>query len=62
MLAEFRKHEPEDIKQVNILNGHEVEYWTAKFGVTAEALRNAVHKEGTEAEDVERELRRRKVG
>lgn len=61
MLAEFRKHEPEDKQQVNILNSHEVEYWIAKFGVTVEALRNAVHKVGTVADDVERELKRKRA-
>jgi hypothetical protein len=61
MLVEYRnQNEPEDKYQVNILNNHEVEYWTSKFGVTAEALRNAVHKVGTVAEDVERELKRKR--
>jgi hypothetical protein len=37
---------------VNIAEYYEVEYWTARFGVSVERLKTAVKAVGTSAEDV----------
>jgi hypothetical protein len=53
------KTRPQDASRINIHEQYEVEYWSKKFGVTAEALKAAVAKVGTSAEAVERQLTRR---
>ena len=53
------KTRPQDASRINIHEQYEVEYWSKKFGVTAETLKAAVGKAGTSAEAVERELTRR---
>ena len=50
---------PQDASRINVHEKYEVEYWTKKFGVTADQLRDAVAKVGVSAAAVERELRRR---
>jgi hypothetical protein len=47
----------QDSSRINITERYEVEYWTAKFGVSPEKLRNAVNKVGASARLVEEELR-----
>jgi len=43
---------PRDAQRVNVSQEHELRYWTEKFGVSAEALRDAVKQVGEVAEDV----------
>jgi uncharacterized protein DUF3606 len=49
---------PQDRSRINLNEHHEVEYWSKKFGVTPQQLRDAVLKVGNSAEAVERELKR----
>jgi hypothetical protein len=49
---------PADAQRVNMGEDYEVRYWTDKWKVTPEQLRDAVDKVGVMADDVERELRR----
>jgi Protein of unknown function (DUF3606) len=46
------KTRPQDALRVNVGQEHELCYWTEKFGVTAEQLREAVQQVGPMAEDV----------
>jgi Protein of unknown function (DUF3606) len=43
---------PQDAQRVNIHQEHELRYWTQKFGVSAETLREAVQQVGPMVEDV----------
>ena len=43
---------PQDAQRVNVQQPHELRYWTEKFGVSAEALREAVQQVGPMVEDV----------
>jgi hypothetical protein len=43
---------PQDAQRVNVHQQHELQYWTQKFGVSAEALRAAVTQVGPMVEDV----------
>ena len=45
--------------RINVHERYEVEYWSKKFGVTADQLRAAVAKVGVSAKAVEDELKRR---
>ena len=47
-----------DCKRINLNEDHEVRYWSEKFGVTEERLREAVHKVGNRAKAVQEELNR----
>jgi hypothetical protein len=51
---------PQDRARVNVNEPHEVSYWTQKFGVTADQLRNAVTDVGVSADAVEQALRSRR--
>ena len=53
------KTAPQDASRINIHEDYEVRYWTKKFGVTADQLREAVTKVGSSASAVEKELQRR---
>ena len=50
---------PQDASQVNIHERYEVEYWSKRFGITPERLKEAVEKVGTSVSAVEAELKRR---
>jgi hypothetical protein len=54
---------PQDRARINVNEPHEVAYWTSKFGVTADQLRNVVTDVGVSADAVEQALgsRRDKV-
>jgi len=52
------KKGPQDAGKVNIHEQYEVEYWTKKFGVSADKLRDAVKKVGTTVSNVEKELKK----
>lgn len=43
---------PQDAQRVNVHQQHELRYWTEKFGVSAETLREAVEQVGPMVEDV----------
>jgi hypothetical protein len=47
----------QDRTRININQEHEVRYWTEKFRVTEEQLRQAVQRVGVMVEDVEKELK-----
>ncbi|MBN8727705.1 MAG: DUF3606 domain-containing protein [Xanthomonadales bacterium] len=46
----------QDRLRVNVNEDHEVRYWTGKWGVTEQQLRDAVKRVGPMAKDVERAL------
>lgn len=45
-----------DRDRINVHEDHEVRYWTQKFGVTADELKNAVTAAGPMAKDVAAKL------
>jgi hypothetical protein len=47
-----------DRSRVNVHEGYEVEYWTRRFGCSAEELKAAVKKVGVMVKDVEAELKK----
>jgi hypothetical protein len=59
MADDKKKTAPQDAQRVNVNENYEVQYWTQKFGCTAEQLRAAVKKVGVIAKDVEAELKAR---
>lgn len=44
---------PQDRARINVNEDHELDYWTAKFGVTRDTLREAVAQVGVSAAAVE---------
>jgi hypothetical protein len=46
---------PDDAR-INIEQDHEVQYWSEKFGVSREQLKQAVRSAGPMAKDVQRHL------
>lgn len=48
-----------DRDRINLSEEHEVRYWSEKFGVSAEQLREAVRQAGPTADAVEKRLRGR---
>jgi hypothetical protein len=59
MADDKTKRGPQDRARINVHEDYEVAYWTEKFGVTADELRDAVSKAGTSADAVEKELKGR---
>lgn len=51
---------PQDRARINVNEPHEVAYWTGKFGVSADQLRNAVADVGVSADAVEQVLTSRR--
>jgi hypothetical protein len=47
---------PADDKRVNVHEDYELRYWSGKFGVTPEKLKDAVRKVGPMVDDVKKEL------
>ncbi len=47
---------PKDATRVNVNEDWELDYWSKKFGVTEEQLKNAVRAVGDSAEAVQRYL------
>ncbi|MES2704657.1 MAG: DUF3606 domain-containing protein [Bacteroidota bacterium] len=47
---------PQDRARINVNEQYELQYWSEKFGVSAEQLRAAVEKVGVSASAVETEL------
>jgi hypothetical protein len=59
MADDKTKTRPQDAQRINIHEEYELEYWTKKFGITADKLRTVVAKVGVMAAAVEKELKRR---
>jgi len=49
----------QDRSRINVNQEHEVRYWTEKFGISAEELRQAVGEVGVMADAVEQRVRGR---
>lgn len=47
-----------DRDRINVHEEYECRYWSEKFGVTPEKLKEAVQKAGVMVKDVERELQK----
>jgi hypothetical protein len=56
MADDPRKRHPEDSSRINVHQEHELRYWTLKFEVSAEHLKEAVSKVGVSADAVAHEL------
>ena len=50
------KQGPTDRNRINVNQDYELQYWAEKFGVSQEQLKKAVRKAGVQADDVAREL------
>jgi len=46
-----------DHARINVKENYEVEYWTQKFNISRERLKEAVNAVGTSAEDVRKYLK-----
>ena len=49
----------QDRQRISLLEDYEVRDWAEKFGVSQDALRDAIARVGDRAEDVERDLKGR---
>ena len=56
MSDDLSKKRPQDATKVNVHESWELEYWSKKFGVTKEQLKNAVKAVGVSAEAVKKHL------
>ena len=54
MADDLSNRGPRDRNRVNIREEWEVNYWAKKFGVSKEKLKDAVHKVGVMAKDVDK--------
>jgi len=52
------KKGPQDRSRISLSEAHEVRYWSKKFGVSPDRLREVVKKVGNSVEAVERELKK----
>ncbi len=57
MADDLQNRGAQDRARVNLSEKHEIAYWTKKFGVSEEQLRNAVSKAGSSADAVEKALK-----
>ena len=57
MSDDTRKRGPQDAKQIDMSQEHEVRYWTERFRVSREKLQEAVNAAGPMADAVEKRLR-----
>lgn len=57
MSDDLKKKGSQDRVRINTTEDHEVRYWSQKFGVTPDQLKDAVKKVGNSAEAVEKELK-----
>lgn len=53
MADDLSNRGPADRSRVNVNEPHEIEWWTKKFGVSEQQLRDAVKKAGVSAKDVQ---------
>ncbi|MGN6093103.1 MAG: DUF3606 domain-containing protein [Luteibacter jiangsuensis] len=49
-----------DRNRINVNEDYEVRYWTKEFGISEDALRDAVKRVGPMVDDVRAELRRKR--
>ena len=56
MADDLSKKTSADRKRINTSEDYEVRYWTERFGVTADQLKDAVKKAGPMVDDVARQL------
>ncbi|WP_437205609.1 DUF3606 domain-containing protein [Planctomicrobium sp. SH664] len=59
MADDKTKKGPQDAARVNINEAYEVEYWTKKFGVSADTLKSAVKSAGPMVKDLEAHFRKK---
>ena len=52
------KRGPQDRSRINVNEDYELRYWTGKFQVSEQELRDAVNRAGTSAAAVERLLKK----
>jgi hypothetical protein len=57
MSDDLKKRGSQDRARINTTEDHEVRFWSQKFGVTPNQLKDAVKKVGNSAEAVEKELK-----
>lgn len=60
MADDLKNRGEPDRSRINLHEVHEVQYWTRKFGVSAQELQTAVKAAGSQAADVERHLKTHK--
>ena len=58
MADDLKNRGAQDRARVNVNEEHEIRYWTEKWGVTPQALKDAVKRVGVSADAVARELLR----
>ncbi len=56
MADDLSKKQPQDPTKINVHEAWELEYWTKKFGVTAQQLKDAVAMVGTSTQKVKEYL------
>ncbi|MGM7282533.1 DUF3606 domain-containing protein [Pseudomonas guariconensis] len=56
MADDLSNQGPQDRSRINIEEGWEVRYWSQKFGVTEQQLKDAVRAVGQSAEAVKKQL------
>ncbi len=56
MADDLTNRGPQDRSRINLSESWEVQYWTKKFGVTEQQLRDAVKAVGSSAEAVQKKL------
>ena len=59
MADDLNKRGPADASRINVNEDWELRYWTQKFGVSAEQLKQAVSAAGTSVAAVQAELGKR---
>jgi len=57
MNDDLKQKGSQDRSRINTNEDYEVRYWSKKFGVSADQLKEAVKKVGNSAEAVEKELK-----
>jgi len=57
MADDLSNRGPVDRSRVNVNEPHEIAWWTQKFGVSEQALRDAVKTAGVSTKDVEKLLK-----
>lgn len=57
MADDLQNRGPQDRSRVNLSEVHEIQYWTKKFNVSEQALRDAVARAGSSAEAVQKALK-----
>ncbi len=61
MADDLKNRGEPDRSRISLKEVHEVQYWSRKFGISAEQLQQAVKAAGPQAADVERHLKSHKT-